>query len=260
MEIAEVCPQADVSAHSGSSPEVSRAFLAMVIFCTEYFYNDVLSPFSQSLTPHFQMFTFSAQDQTLSGETTQKQQNFPHLPCQAQLLHPNLSTDLQLGMWLKPDALPSTLFTLNCTNLLPVHFPLSSFQRAAAPPRGFLRRDLLVRHSSHRSLRYTRLKTVLFPPALHDGEQSTAWELTRYFWVSAFQQFTLIQGLWSWRPLYFAFSSWYLYWILCNPKNQWSDSGKAVNSHGTCVAYTTENVENEVCGEFYFQTFFSLNL
>lgn len=32
------------------------------------------------------------------------------------------------------------------------------------------------------------------------------------------------------------------------------------NSHGTCVAYTTENVVNEVCGEFYFQTFFSLKL
>lgn len=136
MEIPEGCPQADVSVHSGGSPEVSRAFLAMLIFCTEYFHNDVLSPLSQSLTPHFQMFTLPAQDQTLSGETTPTQQNFLHLPCQAQLVDPNLSTNFQLGMWLKPDTLPSTLFTLNCTNLLPVHFPLSSFQRAAGASQG----------------------------------------------------------------------------------------------------------------------------
>lgn len=71
METPEGCPQADMSAHSGGSPEVSRAFLAMIIFCTEQFHNDVLSPFSQSLTPHFQMFAPPTQDQTLCGETTQ---------------------------------------------------------------------------------------------------------------------------------------------------------------------------------------------
>lgn len=60
-----------MSAHSGGSPEVSKAFLAMLIFCTEYFHNDILSPFSQSLTPHFQMFTLPTQDQTFCGQTTQ---------------------------------------------------------------------------------------------------------------------------------------------------------------------------------------------
>lgn len=211
----------------------------------------------------------------------QKQQRFLPLPCWAQLVDPNLATNVQLGMWLKPDALPSMLSTLNCTNPLPVRFPLPSFQTAAEASHGlsqegFAGKAQLTQISqlhtapsffdqrTHKSTDLqSRLKTLSFPPALHDGEQSTAWEPGSWQGISGFQL--------SSNSLSFRGCGSEEHGILLSLLD--IDIGfyaiQRINDLvlerqwllvALVLPITIENVATEVCGEFYLQTLFRLKL
>lgn len=262
MEIPKGCPQADVSANSGVCPEVSRAFLAMLIFCTKYFHNDVLSPFHQSLTPHFQMFTLPTQDQTLCRETTHTETaEFPPFAVPGSVIDPNLATNLQLGMWLKPDALPSTLSTLNCINLLPDHFPLLSFQTAAGASQqlsqeGFAGKAQLTQTSQ------------LHKPENPIVSCSSSW------WGAGVQPGNLGADkvfLDFSFPLSFMGCGSEDHCILLSLLGIYIEVCAILSTIGLILhrqwhlkalvlPITIENVVTEVCGKFYFQTFFSLKL